>query len=95
MRLDLMLTDIYINSNLVPPTNSEAAAETTKDIFPWNISWMIIKNHFNQQKNNYMLCVEKEHLLLSLKESQWELRQQFRISQWKEGHCRTNAKIRK
>ena len=33
------------------------------------------KEHPNQHKNSQKLCNEKGHLLLTLKESQWKLRQ--------------------
>ena len=34
------------------------------------------KDHPNQHKNGYKLCDETGHLILSLLESQWKLRQQ-------------------
>ena len=47
VRLDLVLTmrDIYINSNLKPPTKLTSSSRNTefKDILPWNISQMITK----------------------------------------------------
>ena len=35
------------------------------------------------------------HPVFSLLENQWKLRQQLRISQRREGHCRTNTTVRR
>ena len=34
------------------------------------------EDRFNQYENGHNLCNEKEHSLLSFRESQWKLRQQ-------------------
>ena len=79
MRLGLIFTlgDIYINSHLKPLTKFSTNSRTTefKDFFLWNITQIISKTISISTKID-KLCDEKEHPLLSLKESQWKLRHQ-------------------
>lgn len=74
MRLDLILTmqDIFINSNLDPPRNLEAAQAThSKDIIQRNIS---------DDEINQKLCDKKQRTPPPCPpfefESQWKLNQQ-------------------
>ena len=54
------------------------------------------EDHPNQHENSHKPRDETGYPVLSLLESQWKLRQQhFRISQWRESHCRTNTSVRR
>ena len=98
MRFDLIFTtrDIHINSNLNLITKFTSSSRTTvfKDILPCSISQMIMKT-VPISMGIVKLYNETKHLVLSLLESQWKLRQQMRISQWRESHCRTNTIVKR
>ena len=98
MRFDLIFTtrDIHINSNLNLITKFTSSSRTTvfKDILPCSISQMIMKT-VPISMGIVKLYNETKHLVLSLLESQWKLRQQIRISQWRESHCRTNTIVKR
>ena len=80
MRLDLvfMIRDIYINSNFNPLTKFHSNSRGTefKDIPPMEHLSNDHEDYPNQHKNNHKLCNEAVHLVLSLTEGQWKLRQQ-------------------
>ena len=66
-------------------------------LWTWNISQMITKTIPNQQVNNQELYIEKEHHILSLKESQQKLEQQHdqNFPKEREIHCRNNQGLKK
>ena len=70
------MRDIYINSNLSPPTKFTSSSGSTefKDILSWNIS-NDHKDHFNRHESSYKPSNETGHPVLSLWESQWKLKQ--------------------
>ena len=72
------MTDIYINFNLNPFTKLSTSNRSTKfkDFFPLEHLPNDHKDLPNQYANSHKLCDEKVNPLLSLKESQWKLRQQ-------------------
>ena len=73
--LILTMRDIKINSNLNPLTSIRSSRSTEfKAIFPWNISQMIMKI-IPISTRTVTIHGETGHLVLSLLESQWKLRQ--------------------
>ena len=81
VRLNLIFTmrDIYISFNLdlFPKFSSSHRSTEFKDILPWNIS-QIMKKIISVSSRIVVSCKlydEKGCLFLSLKESQWKLRQ--------------------
>ena len=53
------------------------------------------KDQPNQHENSHKPRDETGHLVLSLLESQWKLRQHDQNLHWSEGHYRTNASVRR
>ena len=74
--LILVMRDIKINSNLNPLTKVIRSSRSTefKATFPWNISQMIMKI-IPISMRTVITHGETGHLVLSLLESQWKLRQ--------------------
>ena len=87
-----------INSKLKPLTKFTSSSKTieVKDILPWNIYQMIMKTILvSQLENSHKLCNKIGHLLYSLKESQWKLRQKHdQHFPMKVNNCRTNTSTR-
>ena len=73
-----MMWDIYIDSNLNPLTKFTSNSRRTefKIILPMEHLSDDHEDYPNQHKNSHKLCDETGHLILSLMESQWKLRQQ-------------------
>ena len=71
------MRNIYINSNLSPPTKFTTSKRSTEfqDILPWNTSEMIRKTIPISTRIviNYAM---KQGIVLSLLKSQWKIRQQ-------------------
>ena len=86
VRLDLIFSmrDIYINSNPNPLTKFPSSSRSTKfkDILPSNISQMITKT-IPINTRIVTTYVMKRSINM------------IRISQWREGHCRTNTSVRR
>ena len=98
VKLDLILSmrDIYINSNLNPPTKFTSSSRSTefKDILPLNISQMITKT-ISIRTRIVISCVMKLHILLWIF---WKVNGNWgnimiKISKWRESHCKTNTSI--
>ena len=78
-----MVRDMYINSNREPVTklwsSSRSSYATSLSLrWPQRVSQTVQDDHKDypiQYKNNQILCDEKQHIPLSLKEIQWKLRQ--------------------
>ena len=72
IRLDLilMISDIYINSNLTPLTKFTSSSRSTE----FKALNFHHEDRLNQHKNSHKLCDETGHPIVNLMESQWELR---------------------
>ena len=81
------------NLNLITKFMSNSRTSGFKDILPGSISQMIMKS-VPISMRIAKLYNEMRHLVLSLLQSQWKLRQQIRVSQWRESHCRTNTIVK-
>ena len=86
VRLDLIFSmrDIYINSNPNPLTKFPSSSRSTKfkDILPSNISQMITKT-IPINTGIVTTYVMKRSINM------------IKISQWREGYCRTNTSLRR
>ena len=100
MRIDLvlMMSNIYINSNLNRLTKFTSSSRSTefKDILPWNISQMIMKTIPISMRIVISYAMKWGILLwISWKvNGNWD-NNMIRISQWRESHCKTNTSIRR
>ena len=90
--------EIYINSSLKQLTKFTSSRSTGfKDIFPWEISHMIVKTILMSTRIFISYKMNRVIPFRCLMESQWKLTQQhednnmIRISQWRKNHCRTNT----
>ena len=95
--LELMMRDIYINSNLNPLTKFTSSRRRTefKDILPWNISQMITET-FPVSTRIVISYAMKWGVPLWI---WWKFngnwgKNMIRISQWRENHCRTNTSVK-
>ena len=77
--LIFMMRHTYIGFNVDPLTKFSSSSSRSielKDIFSWNISH---EGHRSPHETSNKLYDGMGHPFLSLKESQWELRQNIRI----------------
>ena len=67
--LDSYMRNKYINFNLNFQTKFSTSSRSIefKDILQEYI-WGDLKDHPSQHKNSHMMCIEKDHTLLSLQE---------------------------
>ena len=93
VRFHLIVTmrDIYINSNLNPLTKFTEF----KDIFPLNISQMIMETILISTRIviSYAMKQGIPSWVYWKVNGNWE--NMTRISQWRESHCRTNSSVRR
>ena len=89
MRLNLIFTvrNIHMETlETLTKSNSTCGSTEFKDVIP---SKNDHKHHSNQHENSHKLQNKKGQPLLSLKESQWKLRQQHDQNfLWKKNYCR-------
>ena len=96
VRVDLIFSmrDIYINSNLNSLTKFTSSSRSINfiNIFPWNISQMIMKT-VPMSKRIVISYAMKQGIPLWIwwkVNGNWD--NMIRISQWKKSYCRTNTR---
>ena len=92
------MRDIYINSNLSPPTKFTSSSGSTefKDILSWNISQMITKTISIGTRVVISHAMKRGILfwVYGKVNGNWN-NNMIRISQWQESYYRTNTSIRR
>ena len=96
--LIFIMRDVYINSNLNPPTKFTSSSRSTKfkDILPQNISQMIRKT-IPISTRIVISYATKQGVLFCVwwkVDGKWD-HHMITICQWRESHCRTNTSIRR
>ena len=99
VKIDLILTMrmVYINSNLNPFTKFNSSSRSTKhkDIFPCNISQMIMKTVPISMRIVVSYTMKQGILFCIWRKVNGNWDNMIRISQWRESLCRTNTSIRR